>query len=481
MPITNWQTLVSHGNQRGREHALRIIEAGLAAADPYEAIRRMVRIEGRRLIVGGAEFEPAGAPERGEQVFDLETLGRILVLGAGKGVQRAALALEHALGERLTGGHVVDKKGGDAFLQRIEVTLGGHPTPDADGVRGCQRILELTADLRPEDLVFTLGSSGFSSLLTLPAPGVSLEDVQRTVYAMQIERGMPTSDLSPVRNHLDQLKGGQLAARIHPAQAVHILCKPPAPWEQWIYHNSWVHSFPDCSTFADAIAMLKKWHGWEAVPASVRAWLERADPAYETIKPEQYLKLRARLYGAMPGERGDWAAPRRVAEELGYQPVLLATGLDAEAAQAGRTVAAIANTVERLNQPFSAPVALITGGELLVTVGEELGIGGRNQEYVLAAALKIAGSQRIVVAAVDTDGTDGPGAQYTDLAGQIPTLAGGIADGATVAAARARGVDLREALRRHNTTPALLALDSAILATQNTGLLDLGVVLVMGR
>jgi glycerate 2-kinase len=100
---------------------------------------------------------------------------------------------------------------------------------------------------------------------------------------------------------------------------------------------------------------------------------------------------------------------------------------------------------------------------------------------VLAAAEKIAGSAHIVVGAVDTDGTDGPGAQYVDGAGPIPTLAGGIVDGYTVREAAERGLDIRHELRRHNATPLLLALDNGILAAQSTGLRDLGVVLITGR
>jgi len=403
------------------------------------------------------------------------------VLGAGKGVQRVAQALEDALGERLTGGHIIDKKGGDpVYLKRIEVTLGGHPTPDADGVRGCQRILEWTRGLTANDLVFTVGSSGFSSLLTLPAPGISLEDVQRTVYLMQIERGVPTSDLSPIRNHIDVLKGGRLAALIRPARAIHILAKPPQPWEDLIYHNTWVHTFPDCSTYADAITSARRWGVWELLPESVRQHLLRADPALETIKPEEYLRYPHRIFCVFRREEATWATPRRKAQELGIRPVLLATGLSAEASQAGRYAAAIARTIEALGEPFEPPVALITGGEMLVTVGQETGVGGRNQEWALSAALQIADSRHIVMGAVDSDGTDGPGSQYVRGA-SYPTLAGGLVDGYTMDEAGAAGQDLREALRRHNATPALLAVHSGILAPQTTGLVDLGVVLVTGR
>jgi glycerate-2-kinase len=368
-----------------------------------------------------------------------------------------------------------------AALSRVEVTLGAHPAPDEDCVRGCRRMLEWMRGLTAHDLVFTVGASGFSSLLTLPVPGVSLEDVRRTVYMMQIERGVPTGDLSPVRNHLDVMKGGQIAAYIHPARAIHLLAKDPSSYEHWIYGNYWVHTFPDRSTFADAVEMMKKWDAWDDAPQAVREHLQRADPQYETVKPERYLELSHRIFGLLPGEQGAWPSAKARAAELGYRPVNLAMGLHTEARHAGQTVATIAATIEQAGAPFEPPVALFTAGELLVTVGRETGIGGRNQEYALAAALQIAGSERIAVGAVDTDGTDGPGAQYVAGAKGIPTLAGGLVDGATVREAEQRGVDLREALRRHNATPALLALDSGILATQSTGLQDLGVILVMNE
>jgi glycerate 2-kinase len=481
MPIRNWDALTSHGNIAGRRLVATILQAGLEAADPYENIRRLVRVEGNGLSVGQPEFDPLGSPAHGTDVYDLDTLGRIFVFGAGKGIQRAALALEDALGDRLTGGHIIDKKGGDlAGLRRIGVTLGAHPVPDEDCALGCRRILEMTRDLRPDDLVFTVGSSGLGSLLTLPAPGISLEDIRRTVYLMQIERGAPTGDLSPIRNHLDRLKGGRLAAAIRPARAIHVLCKPPQPWEDLVYHNTWVHFFPDCSTYADAVASLHKWDAWNAVPESVRRHLSQADPAQETIKPGQYLTWPHRIFCVFREEETQWATPRRKAQALGIRPVLLATGVHAEAAQAGRYAAAIARTIETLGEPFESPVALFTGGEMLVTVGRENGIGGRNQEWALSAALQIAGSRNIVMGAVDSDGTDGPGSQYVPGA-DYPTLAGGLVDGETVREAREQGIDLLAALRRHDATPALLTLGSGILAPQSTGLVDLGVVLVMGR
>jgi glycerate 2-kinase len=481
MRILNAGTLTGHGNVAGRQAVVEILEAGMQAADPYEAVRQLIRVDGDHLIIGKQDFEPRGSPVTGDEVYDLSGPGRVYVLGAGKGVQRMARAIEDILGERLAGGHVIDKQGDEVILERIGVTLGAHPVPDENCVRGCERILDMTRGLTADDLVFTVGASGFSSLLTLPVPGVSLEDVRRTVYLMQIERGAPTGDLSPVRNHLDMMKGGQIAAHIHPARAIHLLAKPPDTYEGWIYSNTWVHTFPDCSTFADAVRNLKKWDAWDAVPRSVRKHLERADPQYETIKPERYQQFSYRIYGIVPDQQGEWPAAKAKAEELGFRTVNLAMGLNVEASYAGQVVATIANTIERAGVPFEPPLVLLTAGEMLVTVGRETGVGGRNQEYALAAAIKIAGSEQIVIGAVDTDGTDGPGAQYVDGAGHLPTLAGGVVDGFTVREAEEWGLDIRRALKGHNATPLLLRLDSGVLATQSTGLQDLGVLLVLGR
>jgi hydroxypyruvate reductase/glycerate 2-kinase len=118
---------------------------------------------------------------------------------------------------------------------------------------------------------------------------------------------------------------------------------------------------------------------------------------------------------------------------------------------------------------------------MVVTVGQEKGIGGRDQEFALSAALRIAGSKNIVIASVDTDGTDGPGSQFIAGSVDIPCLAGGIVDGQTVESAKNLGVDIVGELRRHNTSPALWKLNSGIVVTPNISLIDLTVALIMGR
>ena len=482
--IQNMEVLLSTGNLPGRKAMLQILEAGLQASDPYANTRKLIRVENGELIVGNKEFEPIGSPRSGDEVYDLSRIGRIYVLGAGKGIQNVAKAIEDVLGGRLTGGHVIDKKSHPIILKRIGVTLGGHPTPDEDCVKGCERILEITKDLTEEDLVFTCVANGVSSLLTLPVPGINVEDLRKTTIITQIERGMPTRELNPIRNHLDRMKGGRISRYIHPAKMIHILAIDPGEYEQLMHQNFWLHTLPDCTTFQDAIESLKRYDALNVVPAAVRRHLEAAEPRYETLKARDFEKMSFRIFGAMPGERQSGKLPpaMRKAEELGFKPMMLADELmEIEASQAGVYLAAIAHTIERRGQPFAPPCALFSSGELVVTVGREKGIGGRNQEFALAAALKIAGSKNIVIASVDTDGTDGPGFQFSDGPADIPCLAGGIVDGLTVESAKKMGVDIVEELKQHNTSPALWRIHSGVVATPNISLIDLTVALIMGR
>ena len=483
--IQNIDDLASHGNVYGRKAVLEILEAGLEASDPYYNTRKFIRLQGDTLIVGGKEFEPSGSPVTGEEVYELSKMGRIFVFGAGKGIQRVAKAIEDTLEDRLTGGHVIDKKGHPVILKRIGVTLGAHPVPDEDCVRGCERIRELTADLTENDLVFTCVSNGVSSLLTMPVPDVSLEDVRKTTYVMQVEHGAGTGDLNAIRNHLDMMKSGRISRLIQPAKAIHIIAIDPGSYDQLVHRNAWLHNLPDSHTsFQLAIDNLKKWDALDAVPASVREFLETADPKYETVKADEFEKMSFRIFGVMPGLNQSAKLPAAIekARELGFKSVTLSSSMmGIEAAPAGRYMAAITQTIERTGQPFKPPCALFSGGEMIVTVGKEEGIGGRNQEFALSAALGIAGSKNIVIASVDTDGTDGPGTQFTNGPEDMPPcLAGGIVDGETVEEAKKAGVNIVEELKRHNTSPALWKLKNGIIARPNISLNDLTIALVMG-
>jgi glycerate-2-kinase len=295
---------------------------------------------------------------------------------------------------------------------------------------------------------------------------------------------MTTRELSPIRNHLDRMKGGRISRYFHPAKMIHIISIDPGDYDQRMHQNYWLHNLPDCTTFQDAIDSLKRYNAWEAVPEAVREHLIKADPREETLKAKDFEKMSFRIFGLMPGywQSGKLLPAMKKAEELGFKSLLITDQLiEIEASQAAIYMASMAKTIERSGRPFKPPCALFSSGELVVTVGKEKGIGGRNQEFALSAALKISGSENIIIASVDTDGTDGPGFQFIEETGDIPCLAGGIVDGWTVEEARKRGVDIIGGLKRHDTTHALWRLDSGVVASPNISVIDLTVALILGR
>jgi len=483
--IQNADVLTNHGHIAGRKALVDILGAGLDACDPGSNVRRLVRRDGDMLTIGSPHFEPEGDPRSGDEVIDLRQVGRIFVVGAGKGVQYTALALEEILGDRLTGGHLIEKHGSPNVLSRVEITFGAHPVPDEGCVEGCRRILELCADLRADDLVFTALGNGVSALLTLPVEGVSLADVQRLVYLFQIEKGGPTVDLIPIRNHLDQMKGGKISRHLRPARCIHLLGLLSRTYHDLMYHdlNRWLHVLPDTQSYADAVRNLKKWDAWDDAPQSVKDFLLAADPAQETLRHDEYEAMNARAFCIMPEHLGMLPAARAKAEELGFRTHLLYNNYDmlAEAAQVGKVIANLAKHSELDGEPFQPPCALFSRGELLVTVGDSKGMGGRNQEYAVSAALELGETRQVVMGSVDSDGTDGPGHQFVDGYEDVPVLTGGIVDYSTSQRAEEMGIDLFEELKQHNVSPPLHALSDGIVATPNLSFADLSVTLILDR
>ncbi|MFN2229716.1 MAG: glycerate kinase [Anaerolineae bacterium] len=478
--IRNWDELTSHGDREGRAIALEILEAGLAAADPYANTRDLIRVEGNRLRIGDhPELDVSGY---GDEAIDLSEIAHIYVIGAGKAVQHQARALEDLLGDRLTAGAITVKRGEGCLLRRIAVTEAAHPVPDEASVSGTRKIVEIARVAGEQDLVFTLFSDGASSLLTLPAPTLTLEDV-RQVYRLAIKYGSQRV-IHEVMPYVSAVKCGRIMREIHPARSINLIMQVGL-FPRW--HGvlpeagSWVPSWPPARRrMAQAARELQSRPWWDEFPPALQAILERVDGAYEVPDLETFRSMRASywqpidLYQMVEGARAK-------AEALGFRGAVLSSHLTALSSSAANVLAHIAHECEQYGHPFTPPVALITGGHLDVPVGDATGVGGRNQEFALLWGQMLGGgrlaSKRIVVAAMDSDGTDGPGTQLGG--GEMICMAGGIVDGETVSEAAALGIDLDAELANHNSTMALMRLGSAI-HTGNTGtcLGDLRVALV---
>ena len=486
MRVRNKEQLFSHGNIEGRKIVADLLDAGLDALDPYVRVKELIEIKDNKIILHTDGFEMKEDPHKGSVTFDLKDYDRVFVIGAAKGVQRAAVAMEEVLGDILTAGHVIAKHGEEITCKKIGVTLAGHPVPDQCCIDGCKIIEDMVSNLTERDLVFTIFGSGCGSLFTYPAGDITMDEMSRFTHMMQIEKGVPTSDLNPIRTHIDRFKGGRILRLMQPATVVNMVTADPSkmgtPVTRMTYFemlgvNTFFPTVSTGSTYADCLEILKKWDAWDLTPDSIKNHLLAGTAETENMGIEEHEKIGARFFGLIFKDSTVYPAVRKRAKELGFECKMLSEYQCAEAREAGYVDGAMALTAERMAEPFKAPVVLMSSGENLVTVGKECGVGGRNQEYCIGAAITIAGSEKSVVGAVDTDGTDGPGG--FKFPGAPECLGGAIVDGYTVAEAKAKGVDFWEALKTHGTSEPLWKLDCGVDVENNVSALDLRVVLIM--
>jgi glycerate 2-kinase len=418
-----------------RKDAAAILRAALKAADPSEAVAAALR---RRR--------------------DLDKYDRILVVGAGKAGGTMARAAEKVLGKRIAAGVVNVKDGDPAKARRIELIPCGHPVPDERGAAGAARIAEVCAKAGPRDLVLCLISGGASALMPAPAEGISLAEKQDTTRLL-LASGATIHELNAVRKHISTLKGGQLARLAAPAKVVSLILSDVVGDDLDVIGSG--PTAPDASTFATALDVLDKYGLRGKVPASVRERLERA----ETETPKAGERLFGKVENQIVGSnQKSLQAALATAKSLGYRSLILASTIEGETRDVARMHAAIARQIREYGQPLKPPACVISGGETTVTI-RGTGKGGRNQEFALAAALDIAGLDRVLVLSAGTDGTDGP----TDAAGAL-------ADGATVTRA---STDARQALAE-NASYAYFAEIGDLVMTGPTGtnVMDLHLVLV---
>jgi glycerate-2-kinase len=489
MRIKNADILTGHGNREMRSDIVKILEAGMTAADPYLNTLKLVRVEKDKLLVGGSDFEPKGTPRPGIAEIALQDLDRIYVFGAGKGIQQAARALEEALGDHLTGGHIILKYGDDIKLKKIGITYGDHPIPDANCVKGCQTMVDMIRNIRltSRDLVFTIVGNGVSSLLTLPAGNLSLESVMEVTRVMQIEKGATTRELNNIRNSIDLLKGGRITRMLRPARMFHILTVDPnrgstakEGYAGLTETNIWLHTLPDATSAEQAIKIIHHHQAWDELPAEIRDFLLTMKPGQDTLKKPEFEQMDCRIYGVVPDHLGVLPVSQALARELGYTPYVINKANFLDAAEAGKFVANMARLIASEHIPFAAPCALFMTGEKVVAVGKGGGIGGRNQEFCISAAAIIAGQDRIVIGSVDTDGTDGPGGLFDQKARDqgVTALAGGIVDGATKENAAKLGYDLGDILKTHGTSKPLWDLNDGVWTSHSISVQDLSVCLI---
>ncbi len=435
-----------------REKALDIYGHALRAVDAEKAVLNKLSVRGDALSAEGVEY-------------DLQRYSRIIAVGAGKASAGMARALETLLGDRLREGIVNVKYGHGLSLNTIRINEAGHPVPDENGVRGSGEIAGTIARAGEGELVLCVLSGGGSALLTLPVPGITLEDKQ-DITRLLLGCGARIEEINAIRKHLSSLKGGQLAKLASPAQVISLILSDVVGDRLDVVASG--PTVPDVSTFQECLQILDKFDIADKVRPSVKDHLEKGSrgEASETLKAEDQAFSKVQNVVVGSNTVAVEAAHSR-AKELGFNSLVLTSYITGEAREIAHLFPAVARQIIGSGSPVKAPACVLAGGETTVTLRGE-GRGGRNQEMALSAAMEMEGLERALLLCGGTDGTDGP----TDAAG-------GIVDGGTVGRAARKGFAPMEYLRSNDSYSFFKDMgEKFVTGPTNTNVMDLYILLV---
>ncbi|SNY90306.1 glycerate 2-kinase [Cohaesibacter sp. ES.047] len=323
--------------------------------------------------------------------------GRFIVIGAGKASAAMARAVEETWKGPLEG-LVITRYGYSVPCEKIEIVEASHPVPDEAGQTASQRIRELVSGLTADDFVLCLISGGGSSLMTLPAEGLSLEDLQAANTAL-LRSGATITEMNCLRRHLSSINGGRLAAACHPAKLLTLMISD-VPGDDPIDIASGP-TVADPTTLADAQGIVDRYR--LQLPDAVLHALKLAQN--ESIKPSD-LRLASSEARIIAAPQMALEAAASVALKAGVVPYILGDSIEGEARDLGVVMSGIVRQVKFKSQPFEQPCILLSGGETTVTMRGQ-GRGGRNVEFLLSLMVALNGLHGVYAVAADTDGVDG--------------------------------------------------------------------------
>jgi glycerate-2-kinase len=410
---------------QGEPRALleRVYRAAIGAVEPASLVRA-------RLLAGDARALRIGE-RRATRIA-----GRTWLIAAGKAAGAMAREAASIVGPRLSGGIVASPDRVSDLPEALRQFVAGHPLPNRQSLEAGSNAWRLAARARRGDLVLVLLSGGASSLLVLPAPGISLRDKVSTGELL-LRSGATIREMNSVRKHLSRLKGGGLLRRAGAARVVGLILSDVIGGSPAVVGSG--PTAADPTTFADALRVLRRRRILDRIPRAVRRHLELGlrGSRPETLKPGER-RPRNFLIG---DNRLALEAARATARTLGFRCRILTASLRGEAEHAAARFAA-----EVRRRANANGVCLLAGGETTVTVRGD-GRGGRNQHFALALAERIAGLEAVRCLIAGSDGRDGP----TDAAGAF-------VDGTTMERARRRGLDPHAYLRRNDSYTLFAAL-----------------------
>jgi glycerate 2-kinase len=380
-----------------RSHALAIVEAGVDAVLPQNVVGNAVKLDGNTLTVAGHRF-------------DLSGCRYVFIAGGGKASSTMAAEIERLLDGRITRGIVIDRYGAEVQTKTVKVVHAGHPLPDENGVRGMREMYDMLKAAGKGDLVIFLISGGGSALMPCPAPGVTLNDINR-LTDMLLKSGAAIAEINCVRKHLSQSKGGRILGWTDGAEVLSLIVSDVVSDDPGSIASG--PTAPDDTTYADARSILDKYRLTDRAPSRVISHIKAGinGNVPETLKPGNPAFGRVTNIVIASGIVALEAAAKK-AESLGYRPIILGSRIKGESRDVGLVHAGIAAECLASGHPLEPPAAILSGGETTVTVHGQ-GKGGRNQEFVLGYLRSYPPGTTVI--SVDTDGIDGA----TDACGTI--------------------------------------------------------------
>ncbi|MBV9053383.1 MAG: CoA transferase [Hyphomicrobiales bacterium] len=401
-------------------------------------------------------FEAALAAARPDGQFEgrlpAPPKGRTIVIGAGKAAASMARAFEDAWPHPCEG-LVVTRYDHESPTRYIQVVEAAHPVPDAAGERAAGRILALAQSAGPDDLVICLMSGGASALLTLPAPGITLEE-KRALNRALLQSGAPIGEMNTVRKALSAIKGGRLAAAARRARCITYLISDVPGDDPAVIGSG--PTVPGRAQPQAALAILA--HYGIAISAMVERAISKNGAPNEAFPGHEIVML------ATPKMALDAAAA--AARRKGLVPLILGDAIEGEAREVATVMAGIAESAARHGSPARRPCVLLSGGETTVTIKpasetsransnskSSAPRGGRNTEFLLALALHLGGIEGVSAIACDTDGIDG-----------TEDNAGAWIDAGVLRQAKAKGIDAAAYLARHDAYGFFAALDRLVVS-----------------
>ncbi len=403
-----------------KKHLQLISLQALEAADAHRAVREHLHLSSEGI-------------EAGTHTLGLKPGARIYLVAFGKAAPAMTRAAVEILRNQIVAGVIAAPRQVDDLPPSLQVFRAGHPLPDAGSLAAGRAAEQLLENTSADDLLLALISGGGSAMLELPLAGIELEDL-RLLNTLLIQSGLPIDKINTVRRALSRIKNGGLARLAAPARVVSLILSDVVG-----DRLSAIASGPTVlkrASRAEARNILQESGLWSETCASIRYALERPDPPLERARRPRNILI---------GSNSSVVhAAGQQAHALGFSVKTVTTKMQGEAREVGERFGQQIKNL-RLRGSIEKPTCLLMGGETTVTVRGQ-GLGGRNQELALAAAITLADTQHVAVMSFATDGIDGP----TDAAGAIIT-------GDTAARAKSLGFVPQEALQENDAYPLLKA------------------------